>query len=44
MWVANFNSNNVTELTRTATTLGTFAVGTGPSGIAFDGMNMWVTN
>jgi DNA-binding beta-propeller fold protein YncE len=30
--------------TSTCGPLGTFAVGTGPAGIAFDGTNMWVTN
>ena len=26
------------------TVLGTFAVGTGPNGVAFDGENVWVAN
>jgi hypothetical protein len=45
IWVANFGSNNVTELRASdGTTLGTFAVGTNPIGVAFDGANIWVTN
>jgi DNA-binding beta-propeller fold protein YncE len=42
--VANENSNNVTKLSLGGTTQGTFAVGTTPYGIAFDGANMWVAN
>ena len=34
----------VTELSTNGTVLGTFAVGTNPSGIAFDGANLWVAN
>ena len=44
MWVVNTGSNNVTELSPTGATLGTYAVGNDPYGIAFDGANMWVTN
>ncbi len=44
MWVANEGTNNVTKLSPSGATLGTFAVGSGPVGIAFDGTNMWVAN
>ena len=44
MWVTNFSDSTVTELSPTGATLGTFTVGNGPRGIAFDGTNMWVTN
>jgi len=43
IWV--INSNNVTKLRASdGASLGTFAVGDCPVGIAFDGANMWVTN
>jgi DNA-binding beta-propeller fold protein YncE len=39
MWVANQGSNNVTKLrANDGTVLGTFAVGTDPIGLAFDGL------
>jgi len=45
IWVANFNSNNVTKLrARDGSTLGTFGAGSAPQGVAFDGANIWVTN
>ncbi len=45
IWVANFNSNNVTKLRASdGANLGNFAVGTNPIGIAFDGANIWVAN
>jgi DNA-binding beta-propeller fold protein YncE len=46
IWVANASFNgNVTKLRASdGTTLGTFAVGSGPMGIAFDGANIWVAN
>ena len=44
MWVANYGSNNVTELSSTGTVVGTYSVGNQPWGIAFDGTNMWVGN
>ncbi len=44
MWVTNSDSGTVTKLSPTGATLGTFAVGAIPVGIAFDGTNMWVTN
>jgi len=44
MWVANFGSSNVTELSPTGSTLGTFSVGSNPEAIAFDEVNMWVAN
>lgn len=41
----NGGSNNVTELNSSGTTLGTYAVGSGPVGIAIDASgNVWVTN
>jgi DNA-binding beta-propeller fold protein YncE len=42
--VTNFGSNNVTKLNLSGTTAGTFAVGTSPLGIAFDGAHLWVAN
>ena len=45
VWIANQNSNNVTELRASdGATMGTFQVGAGPNGIAFDGSNLWVVN
>ncbi len=44
MWVANFNSDNVTELSPAGAMLGAFSVGGSPIGIVFDGTNMWVTD
>ena len=44
MWVADAESNTVTELSPAGVTLGTFPVGSGPTAIAFDGTNMWVTS
>jgi hypothetical protein len=49
MWVVNRDSNDITELSPTGATLGTFKVGAGPSdtnlvAIAFDGASMWVAN
>jgi DNA-binding beta-propeller fold protein YncE len=44
MWVTNIGSNNVTELSPVGVTLGTFAAGSHPDAIAFDGTNMWVAN
>jgi len=42
--VANFDSSNVTELqASTGKVVGTFAVGTHPESVAFDGANIWVT-
>jgi DNA-binding beta-propeller fold protein YncE len=43
--VTNNTLNNVTNLPASdGVVLGTFAVGTSPFGIAFDGANVWVTN
>jgi DNA-binding beta-propeller fold protein YncE len=45
--VANVSSNNVTKLRASdGVCVGTFTVatGTGASGVAFDGANIWVTN
>src|SRR5215469_3782723 len=45
VWIANFNSNNVTKLrANDGVILGTFTVGTSPSTLAYDGANMWVAN
>ena len=44
MWVANRGDNNVTELSPSGATLGTFPAGSSPTAIAFDGTHMWVTN
>lgn len=45
IWVTNFGSNNVTELSASGGALiGTYAVGANPSQVAFDGANIWVTN
>ena len=38
-------NNNVTKLRASdGVVLGTFTVGSGPYGLAFDGANMWVAN
>jgi len=45
MWVAISGSNNVTKLlATTGEVVSTYAVGSGPTAIAFDGTNMWVVN
>ena len=45
IWVTNDNSNNVTKLRASdGAVLGTFAVGSSPTGVAFDGANVWVAN
>ena len=39
------SSDNVTKLrARDGAVLGTFAVGSGPTGVALDGANIWVAN
>jgi hypothetical protein len=43
--VVNLGSSNVTKLRASdGALLGTFSVGSGPEGIAFDGANIWVSN
>ena len=43
--MANNGSNNVTKLRASDGALqGTFNVGTNPTGVAFDGANIWVAN
>lgn len=43
IWVTNSNSNTVTELNMTGTTIGTYTVGSEPAGIAIDSSgNVWV--
>ena len=43
--VANLLSNNVMKITpSTGAIAGTYAVGDGPGGLAFDGANIWVAN
>jgi DNA-binding beta-propeller fold protein YncE len=45
IWVANFDSDNVTKLRASdGAHLGTFPVGDLPVGIAFDGASIWVAN
>src|SRR5205085_10159038 len=45
IWVTSFGGNTVTKMRVTdGTVLGTFAVGTGPTGVVFDGSNIWVAN
>jgi YVTN family beta-propeller protein len=45
VWVSNFGSNTVTELSPAGTVLNTVTVGTGPQGIAIDPSgNVWVAN
>jgi hypothetical protein len=44
MWVSNFNSGSVTELSSTGAVFGTFAVGEGPTVVAFDGADIWVAS
>jgi DNA-binding beta-propeller fold protein YncE len=43
--VANETNNTVTKLRAAdGANLGTFAAGTSPFGVAFDGANIWVAN
>ena len=43
--MTNLGSNNVTKLlAATGANLATFAVGTSPYGVAFDGANIWAAN
>ncbi len=45
VWVANYLSNNITELNSSGTTIGTYTVGAFPETIAIDASgNVWVTN
>ena len=45
VWVANYGSNNVTQLNSSGTVLGTFGVGENPQSLAIDSSgNVWVTN
>ncbi len=45
IWVANYSSSSVTELSASdGTEIGTFSAGGNPFGVAFDGGNIWVTN
>ena len=45
LWVTNYASNTVTKLNSIdGAVQGTFAVGSGPRGVAFDGSNIWVAN
>jgi DNA-binding beta-propeller fold protein YncE len=45
IWVANFGSNDVTELVAaTGAFVSTWIAGTNPAGIAFDGTNVWAAN
>jgi YVTN family beta-propeller protein len=44
IWVTNQGSNQVTVLNLSGALVTNLAVGTHPSGIAFDGTNMWVAN
>jgi DNA-binding beta-propeller fold protein YncE len=44
MWVTNYGSNKVTELSSAGVVLGTYIVGNDPCGVAFDGASVWVAN
>jgi hypothetical protein len=45
VWVTNNKSKTVTELQgNNGRVVGTYAVGHGPFGVAFDGANIWVAN
>jgi YVTN family beta-propeller protein len=45
VWVTNFYETTVTKLRASdGHVLGTFEVGHGPSGIAFDGQHLWIAN
>ena len=45
IWISNYYSNNITELSPTGTTIGTYNVGTNPAGIAIDvSGNVWIVN
>jgi streptogramin lyase len=45
VWIANYGSNNVTKLSSTGVTIGTYPVGKAPEGIAIDQQgNVWVAN
>jgi DNA-binding beta-propeller fold protein YncE len=44
-WITNSDAATVTKLRASdGAVLGTFSVGLTPSGIVFDGKNMWITN
>jgi DNA-binding beta-propeller fold protein YncE len=43
--VANEDNNNVTKLlASTGAVVGTYTAGSFPTGVAFDGTNIWVAN
>jgi DNA-binding beta-propeller fold protein YncE len=45
MWVTGQFENTVTKIrANDGTVLGTFKVGNTPVGVAFDGVNVWVSN
>ncbi len=45
IWVTNWGSNNVSELSSAGVLINTYTVGSNPSGIAIDSAgNVWVTN
>jgi hypothetical protein len=45
LWVSNFSANTVTKIeAASGTTVGTFAVGTNPTGAVFAGDHVWVSN
>jgi hypothetical protein len=44
MWIANRTSNNIIRLRADGENPGPFHAGQNPSGIAFDGANIWVAN
>jgi sugar lactone lactonase YvrE len=44
IWVANQGGNSVTLLTRDGVIIGTYSVGTIPTGICFDGNAVWIAN
>jgi YVTN family beta-propeller protein len=45
VWVTNFFSSTVTKLRASdGAVLGTFALGSEPAGIAYDGSTLWIAN
>jgi len=45
IWVANYNSNNVTKLLASSgAVVSTYTNMSNPYGVAFDGSNTWVAN
>src|SRR5215469_120192 len=44
VWAAFFSGNYILQISTNCTVLQKIFVGSGPNGIAFDGVNIWVAN